>query len=247
MKNGAQIVAALRQLSTPALEKICSQAETDSHDVLHDLANAMLVSEDRTALYRIASTGQSDVHTSFVVGAASALLLERQAHYNSQLVLSGPETDALSVRDTAGVVTQLITSARQECLLLSYAVSHADIPLDLLTHAAHSGVSVTCVLDLAPLANTSFATRSALKVLQAAGAEILYWTPANGAASSMHAKAIVADRTLCLVTSANLTGRALTDNIEIGVLLDDPTIADGIVAHYHQLRQAGWLTEFNGC
>jgi putative cardiolipin synthase len=60
----------------------------------------------------------------------------------------------------------------------------------------------------------------------------------------MYAKAVVADRHCCLVTSANLTGRALTDNVEIGVVLDNAVVAQGIAEHYERLRRAGWLFRF---
>ncbi|MFE7756296.1 phospholipase D-like domain-containing protein [Streptomyces sp. NPDC057429] len=43
----------------------------------------------------------------------------------------------------------------------------------------------------------------------------------GAARSSLHAKVIAADRRVALLGSANLTGRALTDNVEIGVILRD--------------------------
>jgi hypothetical protein len=64
-----------------ALEKICAQEETDRDHPLHRLANAMLVSEGRSGLYRIANAGHTEAHTAFVMSAASALLFERQTRH----------------------------------------------------------------------------------------------------------------------------------------------------------------------
>ena len=71
MKDGPEIVAGLRRLSTSALEKICAQDGLESRDTLRSLANALLVSEDRTGLYRIANTGDTETHAAFVMGAPS--------------------------------------------------------------------------------------------------------------------------------------------------------------------------------
>jgi phosphatidylserine/phosphatidylglycerophosphate/cardiolipin synthase-like enzyme len=44
------------------------------------------------------------------------------------------------------------------------------------------------------------------------------------------------------VGSANLTQRALTANLEVGVLVGDPAVAGAIEAHVHELMANGVLT-----
>jgi phosphatidylserine/phosphatidylglycerophosphate/cardiolipin synthase-like enzyme len=51
----------------------------------------------------------------------------------------------------------------------------------------------------------------------------------------MHAKALVVDGRRALVGSANLTQRALTANLEVGVLGRDPVVAQAIEAHVRGL------------
>jgi putative cardiolipin synthase len=58
---------------------------------------------------------------------------------------------------------------------------------------------------------------------------------------TLHAKAVVADGRVALVTSANLTGRALSDNIELGLLVHDAATADEITAHIAGLMRTGIL------
>lgn len=51
----------------------------------------------------------------------------------------------------------------------------------------------------------------------------------------LHAKLIAADRHTALLGSANLTDRALSDNIELGVVLRDPYVVEPLVDHFHWL------------
>jgi phosphatidylserine/phosphatidylglycerophosphate/cardiolipin synthase-like enzyme len=62
----------------------------------------------------------------------------------------------------------------------------------------------------------------------------------------LHAKAIVADDAVALVTSANLTGHALAHNIELGLLVHDRVAASGIAAHVTGLMREGTLARFDG-
>jgi phosphatidylserine/phosphatidylglycerophosphate/cardiolipin synthase-like enzyme len=52
----------------------------------------------------------------------------------------------------------------------------------------------------------------------------------------------VVDGRRALVGSANLTQRALTANLEVGVLVRDPVVAQAIEAHIHELMANGVLT-----
>lgn len=62
----------------------------------------------------------------------------------------------------------------------------------------------------------------------------------------MHAKALVIDRKMSLIGSANITGPAMLKNIECGVLLRDPAIAAEIVASVESLISRQILQECFG-
>ncbi|MET7450557.1 phospholipase D-like domain-containing protein [Streptomyces sp. NPDC005574] len=54
-------------------------------------------------------------------------------------------------------------------------------------------------------------------------------------ALAAHAELVVADRHTALLGSANLTDRALSDNIELGVVLRDPHLVESLVDHFRWL------------
>lgn len=56
-----------------------------------------------------------------------------------------------------------------------------------------------------------------------------------GVTGVLHAKLIAADRHTALLGSANLTDRALSDNIELGVVLRDPRLVEALIDHFHWL------------
>ena len=45
------------------------------------------------------------------------------------------------------------------------------------------------------------------------------WVVEPGKSAAVHAKCVVADRDMALVTSANLTGAAMDNNMELGLLV----------------------------
>jgi phosphatidylserine/phosphatidylglycerophosphate/cardiolipin synthase-like enzyme len=63
---------------------------------------------------------------------------------------------------------------------------------------------------------------------------------AENAATLMHAKAIVADRRVALVGSANFTAGGLRSNLEVGVRVTGAVAAD-IVRTIERLEREGWL------
>lgn len=54
----------------------------------------------------------------------------------------------------------------------------------------------------------------------------------------LHAKCVVVDRVRALVTSANFTPSAQLRNIELGVLLDSPSLARQVAEQFDGLVQA---------
>lgn len=57
----------------------------------------------------------------------------------------------------------------------------------------------------------------------------------------LHAKAVVADEEVVLVTSANITEAARERNIELGLLVRDPALATSIARHFQALIDQGCL------
>ena len=59
--------------------------------------------------------------------------------------------------------------------------------------------------------------------------------------SSLHAKCVVVDRRVALVTSANFTEAAQLRNIELGALIRCQRFATHVAGHFEALVQAGLL------
>jgi hypothetical protein len=64
--------------------------------------------------------------------------------------------------------------------------------------------------------------------------------------ASLHAKCIVVDERLALVTSANFTERGRSRNIEVGGLIEDPGFAGRLSAQWRGLASAGLLVRVHG-
>lgn len=62
--------------------------------------------------------------------------------------------------------------------------------------------------------------------------------------SSLHAKCVVVDGVRALVSSANFTQRAQERNIEVGVLIEDPSFASFLAGQWLGLISAGFVAEY---
>ena len=106
-----------------------------------------------------------------------------------------------------------------------------------LTAATARGVTVA-VLAEDPLDDPNFSGAPA-KALAGLLVNRLRWPidqrPVSGAA--LHAKAVVVDRRIALITSANITKRAAGDNIEAGLLVRGGDIPQRLIDHVNQLLQ----------
>ena len=153
-------------------------------------------------------------------------------------VWTGPAAGA-PVRLTGAVLRQVIGEARQRLLVLSFAAYKIPEVMMSLEKAAVAGVQVDLVLETAEDSTGKLTFDQLPALLELEGVTIWHWPaavrPADGA--SLHAKAIVADGSVALVTSANLTAHALTRNIELGLLIRDDRVAVGIDGHVRGLMQ----------
>lgn len=169
----------------------------------------------------------------------AALLHQRAKARRTELVVSGPTNASVPVRLTSSVVVQVIRAARSSLLVASFAAYGIAEVVAELRAAAHRGVRIDLILESSvedggalrggPGAATAFA---ALRNQ----ATFWHWPAARRAAggspqAALHAKFIAADGEIALISSANLTDRALSHNIEVGVVIHDPDVVRRLVAH----------------
>ncbi|GGT82660.1 hypothetical protein GCM10010244_03950 [Streptomyces coeruleorubidus] len=143
----------------------------------------------------------------------------------AQVVVSGPMSAALPTRLTSGVAVEVIRSADTSLLIASFAAHGARDVVTEIGRAVGRGVQVDLLLEESTQAAAAFT---------ALPDKVHVWHRV-GASAVLHAKLIAADRHTALLGSANLTDRALSDNIELGVVLRDPSTVEPLVAHFRWL------------
>jgi phosphatidylserine/phosphatidylglycerophosphate/cardiolipin synthase-like enzyme len=175
-----------------------------------------------------------------VSAAARAAQAERTDH-SDELVVTGPTSWQVPTRETSTVVKQVIDGATSSLLLISYASYRVPWLITALDAAHTRGVHVRMLLESAPGIHAADAfTDLGGKV------SLLTWPielrPVVGAKpAAMHAKAVIADRSVAFLTSANLTGSAMDHNLEVGVLIRGGPLPDKLHRHFDQLEADGTL------
>lgn len=143
-----------------------------------------------------------------------------------QPVVSGPLGTALPARLTRQITLEIIRSAHDSLLIASFAAHGAADTVTEIAAAIDRGVTVDLLLEESTNASAAFA---------ALPPQARIWHRTGAAAGVLHAKLIAADRHTALIGSANLTDRALDENIELGVLLRDPFTVGPVVDHFRWL------------
>lgn len=173
------------------------------------------------------------------------------------LVWTGPETRGIANRETGVVVRDLFTHAEKEVLVVGFAVYQGrTIFKDLAERMEQQpALQVKLFLDVQRhVSDTSLAEEVVRRFLHRFRAQEwpgqrlpeLYYDPRSleleaGKRSSLHAKCIVVDRKVALVTSANFTEAAQFRNIEVGALIRSEPFALRLAEHFLALIDAGLL------
>lgn len=173
------------------------------------------------------------------------------------LVLSGPDLPGLPTGDTAATMHAMIAAAEHEVLLVGYAVHNGRQVFAPLADrmAAHPSLRVMFCLDISrDWADTTLASLLVSRFAHEFLADHwpwptlpdLYYDPrsldeSRERRSCLHAKCVVVDRRVALVTSANFTAAAQERNIEVGVLLRQEQLAGRLHDYFHGLIAHGLL------
>ncbi len=174
---------------------------------------------------------------------------EHREGQSYELVWSGPDVGVIPLRQTEQALLQLITSATQRLLVVSYAIYNIPRICEALVGAANRGVLITVIIE-APDILEGQNTYNTLKALGSGVIDRcnLYLWPAekrgrnvNGKLGALHVKCAVADGQLLFLSSANLTEYAFTINMELGLLIVDDAMPEQVESHFSQMIQKGFL------
>lgn len=192
---------------------------------------------------------------------AAARQCARSAEHLFDLVLSGPEVEGIPTRETAAVMQGLFGRAEREVLLVGYAVHGGQELFSRLAERMRErpDLNVWMCLDI-PRRSTDTSLDSQIVRRFAADFFARQWpweirprlfydvrslSNSPGERASLHAKCVVVDRRVSLITSANFTTAAQTRNIEAGVVIEYEPFVTRVAEYFEGLRAAGILRPVN--
>ena len=180
--------------------------------------------------------------------ASEATAREREAE-RIEVVCTGPAVPRTAVRLTGVVVADAIRQAKQRLLVVSFASYRVPAVVEAIREVAEQRVVVDLVLE-SVVESGGRLSYDASEAFADLGVRIWHW-PADkrpslpGGTAVLHAKGIVADRRLALVTSANLTQLAADHNIELGLLVRGGSVPGRIADVFDGLMESGELALAN--
>ena len=172
------------------------------------------------------------------------------------LVWSGPGVPGTVARRSGQVFEELVGSARRSIWASTYAFFDGPRAFDGLARRMEAvpGLQVVLLLNIqrrrgdpAPADHLvrRFADRFWGEEWPGWARPRVFFDPRSlepeRPAGVLHAKAVVADEEVVLVTSANFTEAARERNIELGLLVRDPALATSVARHFQALIDQGYL------
>lgn len=180
--------------------------------------------------------------------ASQAVDSERESE-SIEIVWTGPTTGEVPVRLTREALIDVIRSARKSLIVVSFAAYKVPAVVSELEAAADRGARVRLILEQ-PAETGGTLQVAAAPAFQAIRdrVSVYVWPETKRpklekGRAALHAKATVADDHTAFVTSANLTGHAIEENMELGLLVRGGPIPRRLAAHFQQLMADQVLEE----
>lgn len=177
--------------------------------------------------------------------AASHAFENVSKHQFTELVWTGPTTPFVSARRTEQALLQVIGAAKQTLFVTSFVAYDVSTIVKALNDASTRGVSISMLLESSQDhgGSMSFDVIGKMRTL-VPSAKLYAWREraAQFADGRVHAKVAVADGDVCFITSANLTGHAMEQNMEAGVLLTGGQIPKLLHEHLQALVDTGVIS-----
>jgi len=183
-------------------------------------ATARAVVDRLVDAWRSTSVGSDEL--ALMLLAASHAFENVSRHHSTELVWTGPTTPFVSARRTEQALLQVIGAAKQNLFITSFVAYDVSTIVKALNDASARGVSISMLLESSQDHGGSISFDVIGKMRTLVPSTTLYaWRERSApfADGRVHAKVAVADCDVCFITSANLTGHAMEQNMEAGVLL----------------------------
>jgi phosphatidylserine/phosphatidylglycerophosphate/cardiolipin synthase-like enzyme len=221
-------------------------------EIKAQVLSRVLVPKFRQLLLELIDTWCKDAPllTCSALGAmlATANYCERVRRSTSaELVWTGPDTSGGGLRRTGQALLQLINEAKDELTIVSFAVYRIPEIVAALENTVNRGVFLRIIAETtsADRGSSIFRVEENFGQIIMEKASVFVWpeekrpTNANGKRGILHVKCAVADKLTLFISSANLTANALRINMEMGILLHHPALADQLTRHVDALISEG--------
>ncbi len=181
--------------------------------------------------------------------SAAAMEKAHREQQSVELVWTGPDVGVVPLRRTEQALLQVIESATERLLVVSYAVYQIPRVCEALVRAADRGVAIRIIVESPDRieGQHAYSTLAALGSSVASRCGVYLWPleqrvrDESGKAGILHVKCAVADSRWLFLSSANLTEYAFTLNLELGLLVKDRDLAEQVERHFDRMIQTGVL------
>ena len=219
-----------------AIRKIGDTKATVTLSDVVGTAAAKTIIERLVEAWRATSVASGELASMLL--AASHAFENVSKHQSTELVWTGPTTPFVSARRTEQALLQVIGAAKQTLFVTSFVAYDVSTIVKALNDASTRGVRVSMLLESSQDhgGSMSFDVLGKIQTLVPA-AKLYAWRERASQFSDgrVHAKVVVADSNMCFITSANLTGHAMAQNMEAGVLLTGGQIPKLLCDHLQAL------------
>lgn len=206
-------------------------------------ATAKAVVDRLVDAWRATSVGSGELASMLL--AAGHAFENVSKHQSTELVWTGPTTPFVAARRTEQALLQVIGAAKQTLFITSFVAYDVSTIVKALNDANTRGVSISMLLESSLDHGGSITFDVIGKMRTLVPSAMLYAWRERAAPfedGRVHAKVAVADGDVCFITSANLTGHAMVQNMEAGVLLAGGKIPELLHEHLQALVDAAVLS-----
>lgn len=182
----------------------------------------------------------------------TAFTLERErTKQKVDVIWTGPRSSNINVRRTDQALIELINSARDRVIIVSFAVYKARDILMALEQAALRGVEIKVIIESPDVSEGKIAynTIRALGSSLIEKVRIYIWPYAkrphslDGKYGALHAKCAIVDGLHLYLSSANLTDYAMNFNMEMGIVMQHDDLPKQFERLFEDLITNGTLSQ----
>ena len=248
----ASLTQARRQTPGPIWQHLAAQLDgSDACPNAASIRQATACLLNRNAAWILSEAFEKTVNAKWSEIAAAMIVVDCLIGDNApltEIIWTGPANNRFPVRRTDQVLYDLISSAKQRILLVTFAAHRVRHLCDHLTQAVERGVELTLIVESEDESEGQL-TRDAVAAFQdvpLASARLYYWPLAQrernaaGRPGKLHVKCAIVDH-VAIIGSANMTDDAFNRNMELGVLVREQTIVEAILNHFGELVMANIL------